>query len=183
MITNSRAKTFQDVMCILSRSHGKSAPQLLHTAVWHTVTTEVHIFSTGSTVGMWHQLQVYSTVSIFINYIPFKVTGKQWPCSPVLYTISAAHPLYAQQLHLSPLPVLPSLPLPLVSRSLFPCLWVCFCLVTYICRVFKIPCISDNIWHLSFSSLSLTPSRFIYIVASGKYMFILLNTLLQFISQ
>lgn len=122
-------------------------------------------------------------VSIFINYIPFKVTGKQWPCSPVLYTISAAHPLYAQQLHLSPLPVLPSLPLPLVSRSLFPCLWVCFCLVTYICRVFKIPCISDNIWHLSFSSLSLTPSRFIYIVANGKYMFILLNTLLQFISQ
>ena len=44
---------------------------------------------------------------------------------------------------------------------------------------FKIPCISDNIWHLSFSSLSLTPSRFIYIVANGKYMFILLNTLLQ----
>lgn len=52
MITNSRAKTLQDVMYILTKSYGKSVPHIFHTIVWHTVMIKVHIFFTGSTVGL-----------------------------------------------------------------------------------------------------------------------------------
>lgn len=146
MITNSRAKTLQDVMYILPNHMGKAYPvyfiQQSGIQSWLKYTFSLQEVQSVCNISF----RCTAVIEYFINYIPFKVTGKQRPRHPALYGISAAHPLYAQRLHLPPLPCLAFASPPHWQQlAVFhACESVSVWLPT--CGVFfKIPCISDNI--------------------------------------